>query len=258
MNKLNKFLLLSLIGLAVAGVTTIAAIHNQGQGDTQAQRPYKTQKMIEFENKFPQADYDEPEPTDEKERAKRRAKGRKYDKDMSGIAVEPETEVATSTTDWLMELWGLPAIPVKQSDLIIIGNVTNAQAHLSANKLKVYSEFTVNVEAVLKNDKDKSIQVGEAIDVDRIGGRVKFPSGKVGLFFASELGMPQVGGRYMLFLTQTDKESGFSIFTGYELRNGRVILLDRFIGASEKYQGTNEETLLTDVRAAIAKPQQRN
>jgi hypothetical protein len=86
MNKLQKVLLLPLIGLAIVVITGVAALHNQGQGNPQAKQPQKSRAIIDFENKFPEVSSDEPEPTDSKEREKRQSKGRKYDKDSTELS----------------------------------------------------------------------------------------------------------------------------------------------------------------------------
>ena len=65
-----------------------------------------------------------------------------------------------------------PALPVDESGYILMGRVTNAEAHLSENKKNVYSEFTVSIEKVFKTA-NSSIIEGSEITIDRIGGYVK-------------------------------------------------------------------------------------
>src|SRR5215475_5547766 len=43
-----------------------------------------------------------------------------------------------------------PALPISQSDMIIIGKVTDAQAYISEDETSIYSEFTVGIEHALK------------------------------------------------------------------------------------------------------------
>ena len=71
---------------------------------------------------------------------------------------------------------------------------------------------------------------------------------------------PKVGGRYLLFLTrdvQTPDDTGkdFHILTGYELRDGRVHLLDDTLPGHPitRYKGNTETTLLTDLFNTVAK-----
>lgn len=233
------------------GVTGIAALNKQGQGNEQTKHPQKTEDMFLFESKFPEVSYDEPEPTDSKEYEKRQAKGRKYAQDRSGLVINPYDDVVTTSSHWSD---GLSAIPLYKSVAVIVGSVSDAQAHLTPNKKKVYSEFKISVEEILNNDPDSPIQSGSSVDVDRIGGRVKFPNGKVGLYYTSGQSMPVIGGRYLLFLTRTDANSSFTILTGYELRTGHVYLLDHLSNDSNsRYEGADEVALLNDVRAAIAK-----
>ena len=67
----------------------------------------------------------------------------------------------------------IPPIPISQSDLAVIGKVSSANAFLSANKSTVYSEFTIDVSAILKGRAEGYVVV------EREGGYVRFPSGHV-------------------------------------------------------------------------------
>lgn len=155
-----------------------------------------------------------------------------------------------------------PAIPAAKSDIILIGEVTTARAYLSEDKTNVYSEFTVRAEDVLKNDPATPLSPGASLAVERSGGRVRFPSGKI-IFRGGAYGrnMPRVGQRYILFLKRNDEGQTYSITTGYKLSLGRVHPLDgspkadnkspRF-AAYEGYEGSDEAKFLTELRASIA------
>jgi hypothetical protein len=243
---------ISIFFLAIIAILTAAlmALQNGGQRAKAGQYKSKSQAMVERENKYPVAEYEEPEPADLNEREKKRAKGKKYEKDKSELSVDPHSELVTTSGHWASSL---SAIPSDESTAIVVGRVTEAKAHLSPNRHKVYSEFTVKVEEVIKNNSAIPISVGNPIDVDRLGGRVKFPNGKVGLYFVSGQEMPQADRRYLFFLTNMDKESGLSIVTGYELRDGRVYLLD-YPGEGHpmtKFAGEEEVLLLDEVRKTI-------
>lgn len=128
---------------------------------------------------------------------------------------------------------------------------------MSPNKKGVYSEFTININEVIKNDSHVALVPGDSINPTRLGGRVKFSSGKIGLYYVTGQNMPLVGCQYLLFLTY-DQEAGFAILTGYELREGQVFPLDKpGVGHPfTKYQGASETSLLNEVRAAVANPSQ--
>jgi hypothetical protein len=169
----------------------------------------------------------------------------------------PGIEELPLTTHWW---WGLPAIPAANSDVIVIGEVADAQAYLSNDKTAVYSEFTISTDDVLKNK--SSLPLSSAISVERFGGAVRFQSGRVQHYRIDKQGVPQVGHRYLFFLKRNEDGQDFSILTGYELRAGRVFALDSAgSNANNKlpyddYNGCEESTFLNEVRSAIANPSQ--
>jgi hypothetical protein len=238
--------------LAAAVVVSGAAVTSFRTQNRAGEKPArKSQKMFEQESRLPVADYDAAEPADPKEKEKREAKAKKYAR--TELSVDPDVEAVTTSGHWAV---GIPAIPAGRSDLVVTGVVSQAQAKLTPRRKKVYSEFTVTVDEILKNDELKPLSPGETVTADRAGGRVRYPSGKVGAYWITGQGMPQVGMKYLLFLTKTDPEAGYSILTGYELREGRISLLDNPgsghpITASE---GADASSFLNQVRSAIANP----
>src|SRR5204862_422123 len=93
--------------------------------------------------------------------------------------------------------WGLSSIPTDQSDVVIVGEVNAAHAYLSNDKTGVYSEFTIQVEQILKAPIGIS---PTSIVAERLGGAVRFPSGWIIRYEIYNQGMPSVGQRYLLFL----------------------------------------------------------
>jgi hypothetical protein len=189
------------------------------------------------------------EPSDPIERSKRNVKGKRYDSEVQRVA--PELTRTMEVHDWPSDF---SALPVTQSVAIVIARVSDARAYLSANKSTVYSEFTSQVECILRDTKN-IIRPGQSIVSERLGGRVRFPSGFISRFHVAGFGMPQFGCRYLLFLEQVGDGGEFRILTGYELRDGHVIPLDESRGVVhfEKYEGFDEDTFVNTVKAAIAK-----
>jgi hypothetical protein len=246
----EKILLMLMIGIVVSVATAISSSNTKRQVTQPAQgrRQAQNEKLNEFINRFPIADPNEPEPSDPKIRLVRREKGAKYDK--PHITVDDVSEVVVGSPHWAI---ALPAFPLQQSSVVVIGTVTGAQARLSNNKKGVYSEFTLRLDDVLKGERNKSLTPDSTITVDREGGRVKLPSGKIGIYFIEGQGMPVVGRRYVLFLSGKES-SGFTIVTGYELREGKVSPLD-IPGSGHpftKYDGAEEQSFLGELQAAIA------
>lgn len=209
-------------------------------------------REAEFKSQFPMAAYDAPAPADPDVREKRRKKGKKYDKAIIPLEEDEDADTITSTIDWAVEL---PALPVAQSRAVVVGRVTNAEAFLSADKTSVYSEFTIAVDEVLKDDGSAPLVAEGTVTAERSGGRVRFPSGRVTLQLVQGQGMPRVGRQYVLFLRRHDDEPNVSILTGYELKAGRVQLLDNPAGGTHpiaKYQGAEQSDFIRELKSLIA------
>jgi hypothetical protein len=241
--KTAVVLLVMVLGVTLA--TVVASLRTQDSG---AQGSASGDQV-------PIVDYDAPDPNDPDERAMRQTRSRRYDN--SGLVIEPQKPGGQIL---LMDhtIGRLPSIPVNLSDAIVIGDITDAQAHLSADKTGVYTEFVLRVDEILK-DGSGSLKIGGQLLAQRLGGRVRFPSGTVQRYGISKLGMPQSGRRYALFLKKNDTDDAFVIVTGYELRAGVVHPLDGVDipgGASElpqfvPYKGMDLTQFLTRVRTAI-------
>src|SRR6266404_8890020 len=142
MRSSNIPTILILVVLLVVVLTGTAAIYRHDQVRSPGERQRST--AID-ETQFPIVDYTEPEPTDPVERAKKHAKGQKYNRPET--AVDPRLITVSDIYYWDASM---PSLPVAQSDAVIIGEVTRAEAHLSNDKTGVYSEFTIQISQVLK------------------------------------------------------------------------------------------------------------
>jgi hypothetical protein len=194
------------------------------------------------ESRFPIADYSAEEPSDAQERAKRLGKGKKYDKSKWGVHPDApsDTVVLLHSVDRT-----LPALPFDQSSAVVVGQIMDARAYLSNDKSGVYSVFTIQVNEVFKNSTKTPITGGSAIEVERDGGRVRFPNGRLHMYKIGSLDMPKTGLRYVLFLN--DGESGYQILTGYELNDGKVYPLDD-LPKLRAYENADELSFLSELR----------
>ena len=243
-NKLSSSVLFFCTGLLV--LTTVVA-------SRQEQPSHK--KQSKDLSRFPIVDFHTEEPRDPILRAKKEARGRKYgNKHMAPIS--ERTDQVFSATDWEARL---PALPVNQSDAVVRGTITGAEAHLTPDKTGIFSEFKIVIDLVLKNDAENPLDVGRTMNVERNGGRVRMPSGKIVVSWVKNQNMPRLGGRYVLFLTHTFESRGdagkdFYILTGYELRDGQVFPMDDTLPGHPitAYTNTSESVFLNDLISAIA------
>lgn len=266
MLRQKRAMLLLFCVLTTLGTATLAAFQNQGQDKSKEKKravvlrrqdqtalPLTEQEIAE---QLPVADATAPEPADPDERAKKQLKGKRYDNQGS----QPITEAPYPLNRiWSTHWWkGLPAIPAAQSDVVLIGEITNAQAYLSNDKTGIYSEFTIRAGEALKNDSNMSLYPGSIITAERFGGAVRFASGAIQRYRIRNQRMPLTGSHYVLFLKRTEQEQDFSLITGYELRGQRVVPLD---GANtdggeklpfDNYRGMDASAFLNLVRHAIS------
>lgn len=166
----------------------------------------------------PIVDYDSP--NTEPVGSERFAKNARYDGHIFG-AIASSFKSAESVT-----FWEFPSdLPVGESDLIVEGKVTDSAAYLSNDKGIVYSEFTVRVSDVIKATGDANVNKNDSIVTERIGGRVRYPDGRITRFNTRGQGSPMKGKRYLLFLTGAER-GNYRILTGYELQGNKVFALD--------------------------------
>jgi hypothetical protein len=251
----RKIKLTILVLLAAALVTSFAALSSQGKSKQKKSTvvELRSQEQVGQEGgeapQVPVAEYNAPQPAD----AKRKAKNKRHRNGLPA-ALDPEGEnmPAFSTAHW----WsGLPALPAGKSDTVVVGEIRDAQAFLAEGQTGVYSEFTVSVGEVLKDD--AAGPVGGSVVAERTGGAVKFPNGRVREFRLNGMGFPRVGRQYVLFLAR-NPGGDYSILTGYELRGGKVLPLD---GRGKKllfnaYHGADAAAFLSEVRAAVSQSSQ--
>lgn len=241
----------AVLGLVIAaGTASVATVENKvsktaaRQSDTVAKW---RKKDDERKKQFPIADFDEPEPTDAKKRALLKQKKIRYNK--LGLVTKHPTANDGGGEFHPEGMFNFPALPVEASDVIVVGEVLDAQAHLSEDKSNVFSEFTIQLERAYKTVSD----LGSQITVERIGGFVRYPDGRKLHYGLTGTGMPQVGAKYILFLKAISKEDGYTILTGYQLGVNGVSPLDS-APIFETYRGYKEAEFFAALEGSLSKP----
>ncbi len=148
---------------------------------------------------------------------------------------------------------GIPALPTKESDLIVIGKVVSASAHLSNDQKGIYSEFDITVSEVLKSG--SSFRNTKVLTMDRRGGTVRYPSGQTIVYFFEGKGLPRLQKEYLLFL-QGDKVSpNHHIIRAFELKgDNSFAAVDHPLNfVSDGITGNSKAGLLADLRMKLSK-----
>lgn len=249
---------LALLLLVVAVTVGVASSVKQG-AQTKNDSPPGPRKWEDIQ-RVGAANYADPGPADPGERAKRRARGAGYN-NRPGPLREPSQDVeALGVNDsWLQ---GMEALPVAKSDAVVVGEVLQAQSHLSPDKTGVYTEYDIRVGEVLKQSLAAPLTAGGSVSAKRDGGRVRFPSGRVQVYVPHYQGVLRAGGQYVLFLKDDGKERGLYILTGYELSGDRVNPLDGVNlnpGATElpqfaRYKAAERASFMSELTALVARP----
>ena len=256
--KTNKFLVLSVFTLAIFAMVAVITTSNKvvSQSNPRIQKEHERDDL-------PVVDLPTDLQSQENTKSVREKRNERYD--LKDKSFRPDKLVFKQTD--LEEVYDLPlshgensALPIEQSDVIVIGTVTSTAAHLSNDKTSVYSEFQVQTETILKGKMNPIIATQNPIIVERSGGAVRLPSGKIlrrGKIFER---MPLAKRKYLFFLQSHNDSESFSIINGYELRDGRVFPLDgvnppiggRKLPEFSKYEGVEQENflkLITDAKA---------
>ena len=249
-SRTTRLSILASLGLAIAVSGAIVSRQIYGDARITSQDSVNNQKPFPKQGDTPVTSYNTPEPTDPGVRAMRRARSSQYDnRRPQPISELPGgIEELPLVTHWE---WGLPALPSAESDAVVLGEVTGAQAYLSNDKTGVYSEFKIRIIEVLKNPQDLPLSPIEAIVVKREGGAVRFPSARVQHYRIIHQGLPAVSREYLLFLKYHNQTQDFTVLTGYELREDRVIPLDD-LDTFAVYKNTYSSAFLDAVRESIS------
>lgn len=216
-----------------------------GKGSARVQQNVRVTERESYQDRrdrYPVVDAEETEPNDPVKKAKLKKQKLRYDKDAPFSNPGPVDEELAFLPEGQ---FAFPALPVLKSDVIVVGQVLNAEAHRSNNRMNVFSNFEVRVDEVLKGN----LNVGNVITVQRIGGFVKYPGGRKVLFRLSGNGMPEVNARYAFFLNVVDED--YTILTAYELATEGVMPLDNST-QFQTYKGVSEVNFIASLRNAIS------
>jgi hypothetical protein len=239
MHKLTYSLLILVLG--TLGFSILRPQHSAPPALAVQKRPdYRI-----VNERFPTADYSEPDLPDPEKNAKRKEKQKRYnDGQWVFTRVSPGVDESGLTAHI-----SFPPLPVNESEVIVIGTIFNAEAHLSESKRNVFSEFTLSVENVLKST-IPHVGPGSLLTIDRVGGHVKYPNGQRVRYRIDGLNMPQVGARYLFFLTSKHNKQDLTIVTAYELVQDGTIPLDD-LPELRDLPATTESELVKKVRELI-------
>ena len=238
--------LLLLITIAIAVVFITLANRQERASSLSRQQTDREGKQVVIDrflrNKvaLPDVDYTAAESRVEAQSKLRKVRAKRYNGRWTPFAKQREDTVEITAIE--ESLVSLPALPVAESDAVVVGTIKDARGYLSEDKSGAFSEYAVEVTEALKAPANLT---GSQIIADRIGARVILPKGRTILYWDPQKGTPEVGHRYVLFLNYHPEGDDYSILTGYELINGHATPLDR--DQTFAIFDSNEETAFLDL-----------
>jgi hypothetical protein len=125
-----------------------------------------------------------------------------------------ETQNVFLNTHWQTEL---TPIPTAKSDTIVSAEVRSSAAFFSTDRKGIYSEFSLVVDEIFKNNRLNNVFVGATLEASRAGGRVKYADGNIVKYSIRGQDMPRVGDKYVFFLSYDSEVEFYSILTAYKL-----------------------------------------
>lgn len=185
-------------------------------------------------------------------------KGRKRGQSLRQRIRIEELPPAVEPLPFSAHFWShMPALPIEQSNAVILGKIADRRAVLLDDRLGMYSEFSIKISEIFKDDLD-GFFIDQVITASRPGGAVRFPSGRTQKYTIFSMGYPQQDKVYVLFLKR-DEVGDYSILTGYEVSGNVVQPLDgkRNLPKNERdnrfgiYRGASLESFRNALQKAI-------
>jgi hypothetical protein len=151
-------------------------------------------------------------------------------------------------------------MPFDASDVVVVGTVTAGQSYLSNDKRDIYSEFKVKLQEIIQNSDTVYLRTSDSIDIQRKGGAIRLPSGKVLTRALRADSMPEIAGRYLLFLKYDQSTEDYTVLNGYQLAGNEVYRLDDLSWTDSNYpklvhplrsEGVTEDQFLARAKSVL-------
>ena len=185
-------------------------------------------------------------------RGKALERSEKYDRAATVLSTDLTKDVDSES---YFDYQNFAPLPIDESDLIVVGKVTEVAGVLSPRRTAVFTQTTIKVESVLKGGHDNSAQLSTLV-VEREGGVVKYPSGAKLWHHVGAQEMPIAGHTYYFFLSNQFPRLGkqpndLYLLTAYEVNEDRIFPLDDAL-IFLRYSGKPEIEFRTELLNSIA------
>jgi len=149
----------------------------------------------------------------------------------------------------------IPPIPLAKSKTILIADVLSTQAYLSSDKTTIYTEYSLAVQQVLRNDPAATTHADAIVTACRKGGTLILPNGNTVGYDFQRQGFPGVGERYLFFLDWDSVGEDYQIVTAYLFLEGQVYPIDDLRHSRTedlRHAGEAIDSFVAEVEKAVA------
>lgn len=136
------------------------------------------------------------------------------------------------------------------SDVIVIGNVLSQESQITNDGYFVFTDYTINIETVLKSKNTGALKPTHNIVVSRPGGKVRV-NGKLVVAIDQSSKALKIGNQYLFFMKSISGTEDFSSIEG-------TALIPAIDGKIDSVNGESGESLLTGSNSRTIVEQIRN
>jgi hypothetical protein len=175
----------------------------------------------------------------------RTRRARKYD--TPGARSLAPAGPATPETLYVDEAGPAEALPVEESQTIVVGTIASFQPYLSNDRTFIFTDVRVCVDEFLKAEGAPT----PMLTFERAGGVLVLSDGqRLVVSGAGAIRGTRVGRRYVLFLGRQPSTDIYSLLQAYDVTDGRARGMER-AGIASSVEGLQADVLLERIRTAL-------
>ena len=166
---------------------------------------------------------------------------------MPGVRPLAPAGPTTPETLYVDEDGPTEALPVEESQTIVVGTIASFQPYVSNDRAFIFTDVRVCVDEFLKVDGTPT----PMLTFERGGGVLLLPDGQ--RLVVSGVGAirgTRVGRRYLLFLGRLFSAEAYSLLQAYDITDGRARAMER-TGTASSVEGLRADALVERVRTAL-------
>ncbi|HYI92861.1 MAG TPA: hypothetical protein VEX68_04910 [Bryobacteraceae bacterium] len=113
----------------------------------------------------------------------------------------------------------LPELPIDESDVVVVGEVSTVQPFLTSSQTSLYTEYTIQISEMVKSSASAAMK--NSLIVLRRGGTARLDTGRVIAWNVHGEGDHYLRGEtYLFFLTYRPEQEGYHVLKVWRVKDG--------------------------------------